>query len=148
MNDYPIWWDTKLTIYNRFEDPQTQVVSWFKTVVDDCFWKYVGDKININQVVLETNNIICRIPESDKFKEKFEWIALPNDQMSQYFTLSPGDLIFKGEISDIINEYAPGHRSTDVVKKYKGLQGCMEIQTLSINVGIGRNNPHYYVKGI
>lgn len=149
MSDYPIWWDTTITIYNRFENPQTQVVTWFRTVVENCFWKQAGNKVNINQVTIETDNTICRIPENQsKFKEKYEWVKLPNDQMSQYFTLAPGDLIFKGEITDVIDEYVAGFRSTDIVKKYKGLQGCFEVQQLSINTGIGRNNPHYYVRGI
>ena len=148
MNDYPIWWDSTLTIYNRFEDAQTNVITWYRTVVNDSFWKCVGDRVVINQTVLETNNIICRIPESDKFLEKYKWIQLPNDKMSRYFTLGPGDIIIKGEVDDIVNEYQSGHRSNDLVKKYKQLQGCMEVQEVAINTGIGRNNPHYYVKGI
>lgn len=148
MNDYPIWWDSTLTIYNRFEDAQTNIITWYRTVVNDSFWKCVGDRVVINQTVLETNNIICRIPESDKFLEKYKWIQLPNDKMSRYFTLGPGDIIIKGEVDDIVNEYQSGHRSNDLVKKYKQLQGCMEVQEVAINTGIGRNNPHYYVKGI
>ena len=148
MSNYPIWWDTTITIYNRYEDPQTQLISWFQTIVKECFWKYVGDKININQVVLETNNIICRIPKNDKFLEKYQWIQKPNDEMSNYFTIGPGDIIVKGEVQDTINEYQSGHRASDLLAKYKGLQGCMEVQEVSINTGVGRNNEHYLVKGI
>ena len=148
MSDYPIWWDTTLTVYNKFEDPQTQVISWYRTVIDNCFWKYTGDKINIGETVLETNNIICRIPENDLFVEKYKWIQLPNDEMSQYFTLGAGDIIIKGEVDDVVNEYSSGHRSSDLVAKYKNLQGCMEVQQITLNTGVGRNNPHYFVKGI
>lgn len=148
MSDYPIWWDTTLTVYNKFEDPQTQVISWYRTVIDNCFWKYTGDKINIGETVLETNNIICRIPENDLFIEKYEWVQLPNDKMSQYFTLGAGDIIIKGEVDDVVNEYSSGHRSSDLVAKYKNLQGCMEVQQITLNIGVGRNNPHYFVKGI
>ncbi|MBO6261541.1 MAG: hypothetical protein J6N95_02940 [Bacilli bacterium] len=148
MSDYPIWWDTTLTVYNKFEDPQTQVISWYRTVIDNCFWKYTGDKINIGETVLETNNIICRIPENDLFVEKYKWIQLPNDKMSQYFTLGAGDIIIKGEVNDVVNEYSSGYRSSDLVAKYKNLQGCMEVQQITLNTGIGRNNPHYFVKGI
>ena len=148
MSNYPIWWDTTITIYNKFEDPQTQVIMWFKHTVENCFLKYVGDKVKINQTVLETNNVICRIPQNEQFLEKYEWIQLPNDEMEQYFTLGTGDIIVKGDVDDIINEYQAGHRSTDLVNKYKQLQGCLEVQEVAINVGIGRNNPHYYVKGI
>lgn len=148
MNNYPSWWDTTITIYNRYEDKQTNLVTWFRHKVDGAFWKYTGDKVVINNTVLETKNIICRIRKDDAFLEKHEWIAIPNDQMSNYFTLSQGDIIVKGEVNDEINEYVSGKRSTDLKKKYKDLQGCLEIQEWSNNTGGGRGNEHYFVKGI
>lgn len=148
MNEYPVWWNTNLTIYNKYEDPQTNIVTWLRTVVTESFWKYVGEKINVGNTVIETNNTICRIRKDDRFLEKHEWIALPNDQMSKYFTLSPGDIIVKGEVNDVINEYSNGQRSSDLLKKYKALQGCIVIDEVAINVGAGRCNEHYYVRGI
>ena len=148
MNNYPSWWNTTITIYNRYEDKQTNLVTWFRHKVDGAFWKYTGDKVVINNTVLETKNIICRIRKDDAFLEKHEWIAIPNDQMSNYFTLSQGDIIVKGEVADEINEYVSGKRSTDLKKKYKDLQGCLEIQEWSNNTGGGRGNEHYFVKGI
>ena len=148
MNEYPVWWNTNLTIYNKYEDPQTNIVTWLRTVVTESFWKYVGEKINVGNTVIETNNTICRIRKDDRFLEKHEWIALPNDQMSEYFTLSPGDIIVKGEVDDVVNEYVNGQRSSDLLKKYKALQGCIVIDEVAINVGAGRCNEHYYVRGI
>jgi pentose-5-phosphate-3-epimerase len=148
MSKYPIWWDTTLTIYNKFQDTQTQLVKWYRTTVSGCFWKYVGDKISINNTTLETNNIICRIPKQDNFLEKHLWINTPNDTMSDFFTLGTGDIIVKGEVDDEIDEYTSKKRSTDLVAKYKALQGCMQIEEVAINVGAGRCNEHYYVKGI
>lgn len=148
MNNYPEWWETTLTIFNKHTDSQTQVVTWYKTVVENCFWKYTGDKVSINDVTLETNNIICRIPKDDRFLEAYQWLAEPNDVMGNYFTLQPGDIIVKGTVEDTINEYRAGQRSTDFLKKYKNLQGCMTVQEVGINVGKGRCNEHYFVKGI
>jgi hypothetical protein len=148
MSNYPIWWDTTLTIYNKFEDSQTQLVKWYKTTIDKCFWKYVGNKVTVGTTVLETNDIICRIPKQSNFLEKGDWINIPNDEMSNYFTLSGGDIIVKGNVDDEINEYKTGKRSTDLIAKYKKLQGCMEIEEVAINAGLGRCNEHYYVKGI
>ena len=68
--------------------------------------------------------------------------------MNQFFTISPDDIIVKGEVDDEIDEYVKGHRSTDLLEKYKRLQGCMEVQQIALNVNGGRNEPHYYVKGI
>lgn len=148
MNNYPVWWDTQLTIYNKFIDPQTQIVTWYRTVVDNAFWKYVGDKITINDTVIETDNTIARIRKDDRFLPRHEWINKPNDEMSNYFTLGKEDIIVKGEVDDVINEYQSGKRSSDLVGKYKELQGCMTIQEIAINVGAGRCNEHYFVKGI
>lgn len=147
MNN-PLWWNTTVTIYNKYTDAVTDLVTWHKHVIHDCFWKYVGDKVTVANTVLETNNIICRIPENDAFLENYKWEALPNDLMDDYFTLSQGDIIVKGAVDDEIDEYEKGHRSSDLLAKYKKLQGCMEVERYAINIGGGRNNPHYYVKGI
>lgn len=148
MSEFAPWWDTTITIYNKYENLQTHLVTWYRYTVNNCFWKYTGDKITINQTVLETNNIICRIPKSSSFLEKYQWVNVPNDEMGWYFTLGVGDIIVKGEVADVIDEYTSGHRSSDLIAKYKALQGCMEIQEVAINTGPGRNNEHYFVKGI
>ena len=123
MNDvYPEWWETTVTIFNKFKDPHTKVVRWYKTVVEGVFWKYVGDKVTIGKTVLETNNIICRIRKDEKFLEKYQWVQMPNDEMENYYTLARGDIIVKGEVDDNINEYEAGSRSTDLIAKYKELQ--------------------------
>lgn len=144
---YPIWWDTTVTIYNQYKDPLTSLVSWYRTVVSGCFWKYTGNKVTVNDVALETNTTICRIPKDARFKERYLWEQLPNDEMPNFFTISPGDIIIKGEVDDVIDETQKGHRSTDLIAKYKKLQGCIEIQSWADNTGIGRNDKHYYVTG-
>ncbi len=144
---YPIWWDTTITIYNQYKDPQTRVVHWYKMVVNGCFWKYTGNKVTVGQVELATNSTICRIPKDDRYLERYVWESLPNDQMENHFTLSPGDIIIKGEVDDEIDEQTSGQRSTDLIAKYKKLQGCIEIQSVADNTGVGRNDKHYYVVG-
>ena len=148
MSNYPVWWETTLTIYNKYENPLTHVISWFKHTVTGCFWKDTGNKITIGDTVLETNDIICRIPQNTAFLEAYQWINIPNNQKSDYFTLKQEDIIVKGEISDEIDEYTSGHRASDIIAKYKALQGCMEVEKIAVNVGAGRCNPHYYVRGL
>lgn len=148
MSKYPIWWDTTITLYNKYENKQTNLVTWYRTVIHNCFYKNVGNKITIGDTVLETNDTIIRIPKDINFLERYEWVAIPNDEMGNYFTLGNGDIIVKGEVDDIINEYLSGHRSNDLINKYKEMQGCVEIQEVGINVGRGRCNEHYLVKGV
>ena len=148
MSRYPVWWDSTITIYNRYEDPLTHVISWHKHVLTDCFWKNVSEKLTVGTTVLETNSIICRIPESELYLEKYVWDMLDDSRKDDYFTLGYKDIIIKGSVDDVINEYASGHRSTDVLAKYKKLGGCLEIDTFSNNTGAGRGLPHYHVRGI
>ena len=144
---YPIWWDTTITVYNQYKDKQTRLVTWRKTVINNCFWKYTGNKVTIGDVELQTNTTICRIPKDDRFLERYLWEALPNDQKDNFFTLSPGDIIVKGEVDEDIDETVSGQRSSDFIAKYKRLQGCIEIQSWANNTGKGRNDKHYYVVG-
>lgn len=144
---YPVWWDTTVTIYNKYLDSQTSVVRWFKQVVTDCFWQLSGAEVKIGNTVLDSKSIICRIPKDDRFLEKLEWIHKPNDEMENYFTLAQGDIIVKGECDFEIDEYTKGHRSTDLLGQYRQYQACMEINEWSNNTGVGRNNEHYFARG-
>ena len=144
---YPIWWETTITVYNRYEDPQSDVVTWFRTVITDCFWKASGDKVSIGQVELDSKSVLCRIPKDSKYMDRYDWVQLPNDQMSNYFTLGIGDIILKGNVNEEINEYVSGKRSSDILDKYRSFQKCMEVQNFAINTGTGRNDEHYYVRG-
>lgn len=146
MSNYPEWWNTTITVYNKHEDPDTRLITWHRTVLHDCFWKYTGNKIVVGETALETNTTLCRIPVDPAFLETYQW----NDEedKSAYFTLSPGDILIKGEVEDIIDEYASGNRASDILAKYKRLQGCMVIEQCAVNTGLGRGLEHYYVRGV
>lgn len=148
MSNYPVWWDTTVTVYNKYTDPQTQLVIWYKHTVDDCFWQRTRDKAKLGDTVLESDRMVCRIPENPAFMEKYLWVDVAADVKEGYFTLGPGDILVKGKVDDIIDEYTAGHRSSDLISKYKDLQGCMEIDMAAVNVGPGRGLPHYRAQGV
>lgn len=145
---YPLWWNTTVTVYNKYLDPITQVVTWYKTKVTDAFWKDVSDKLTLGDTALESNKLICRIREDARYKDKYLWNALTAKKKAEYFTLGQGDIIIKGDVADVVDEYADGQRSTDLIEKYKELQGCLEIQRSSDNTGPGRGLPHYLAQGV
>jgi hypothetical protein len=146
VNNYPEWWDSSVTVYNKYEDPATRQITWYKTVLHNCFWKYTGNKIVVGETTLETNTTLCRVPVNTAFLEKYKWEAEPNKQ--KYFTFGTGDIIVKGEVEDTVDEYLAGHRSSDLLTKYKKLQGCMVIEQCATNTGTGRGSEHYYVRGV
>ena len=146
------WWDKTLTIYNKYVDPSTQRVTWYRTVVNNCFWKYynttyyVGKySVKVSGIALETKHVTCRIPKSDNFRYQREWRNLSDK--SNYFTLATGDIIVLGEVDDVIDDYTEGQRSTDLVSKYKDQLECVEIDSFVINVGTGMGFEHYRVIG-
>lgn len=148
MNRYPEWWNHTLTIFNRCEDDQTRVITWYKTVLHNCFWQESEDKLSVGETIIKTNSTKCRVPVNKNFKEKFEWEQLSPIDRAKYFTFGTDDIIVRGEVTDTIDEYSSGQRSSDLLNKYKKLQGCMKINKCSINTGAGRGCEHYYVKGV
>ena len=148
MNHYPSWWNETITVYNRYSDPVSRLVTWHRHVVNGAFWKNIGNKILIDNVSINTDTIICRIRKDEKFLPKYEWIELPNDEMDNYFTLGRGDIIIRAEVDDEVDEYTNGYKATDLVKKYKDLQGCVTIDKVTINTEGGRGDEHYLVEGV
>ena len=148
MNNYPSWWNTTVTLFNKYEDPTSQLITWYKTVIDGCFWSNIQDRVKIGKTVLETDSIICRIRKDERYKDIEEWLVLPSDLKANYFTLRNQDILIKGDVDETINEYQSGSRSTDVLAKYKRLQKCLEVAQFADNTGGGRGNEHYYVKGV
>ena len=152
-NSFPFpWWDKTLTIYNKYIDPTTQRVTWYRSVLKNCFWKYdnqtyyVGKySVKISGIALETKRVMCRIPKSNKFLYQQDWRA--SDNRSEYFTLATGDIIILGEVDDEIDDYIPGKRSTDLTSKYKELRECVEVDSFVINTGTGMGMEHYRVIG-
>ena len=144
---FPVWWEYTVTVYNKYVDPQTNVIRWYSTIINDCFWHLTGTQMRLGDVVLDSKAIICRIPKDPRFLEKQQWLELPNDEKENHFTLAVEDIIVKGECDFEINEYVKGHRSTDLLDKYKNYQAIMQITEYGNNVGAGRNNEHYLARG-
>lgn len=144
MNDaYPEWWNTTVTLYNKYESSSGEV-TWYRTVLKGCFWKYVTDYQRINDATQVTKVLLCRVRKNRDFLEDYEWQEISDK--SSYFTFTDGDILIKGEVEDTIDEYTKGQRSSDILIKYKSR--CAEITECAINVGAGRVCEHYLVRGI
>ena len=175
MNNYPKWWNTTITLYNKYVD-STKRVKWFPHIIEGCFYDHVKDQITVNNTVITSDSTICRIRASEAFINPKDWDALPDeaeaiigtsiigttigttigtsiigtsviDTKENRFTIRPGDIIIAGEVDFEIDEYTKGKRSSDLIAEYQPWPGCFVIETVSINVGGGRGNEHYSVKG-
>lgn len=146
MNNYPKWWDATITLYNKYINPDTKEISWYRHILENCFWKDTNNREIIQDMVLETNYIICRIPKNDLYLPRYEWVNL--EDKSQNFTFGVGDILVDGSIEEDIDEYSKDMRSSDFLKRHKDIYGCMTIQRFQDDTGSIRNNPHYYIRGI
>jgi hypothetical protein len=145
---YPVWWDTDLTIYNRYEDPETNVVKWYRYSVSGAFYKHVKQKVVIGSETLEIDRVMCRMREHPAYLDKHIWVQLDDKDKASHFTVGRGDIIVKGIVEDEIDEYTKGKRSSDINAKYKELQGCFVVDLTANNTGPGRCEPHYRAEGI
>ena len=153
MSNFPFpWWDKTITIYNKYVDPTNQRISWYRTVVENCFWKAQNLMFSMGRygvstigVLTENKTIICRIPKQDNYISKRVWDETADK--TGYFTLANEDIIVLGEVNDVIDEYSPGQRSNDLITKYKKYDECLTIDIYVDNVQTGVNLEHYRVTG-
>lgn len=148
MNEYGPWWDSTITIYNKFKDKDTDKVTWYRTVLDNCFYQHTQNEVTVGQAKIASDVSICRIPVNTAFKDKRAWNELPGESKSQFFTLAPNDIIVAGNVDFEINEYEKGKRSSDLFAEYKEWPGCFTVKSANINVGKGRGNEHYHARGV
>lgn len=139
-----MYWDKDITLYNRHEDEQTGLITWFRHKLTHCFCKATNNKVNVGGVQLQTNDNIIRIPAQPNYLQPDEWLELPKDQKEKYMTLQSGDLIFLGDVDAEIDEYIPGKRANDVIVKYQAL-GSVFVK--SVNINDFMPGAHYYVRG-
>lgn len=147
MNHYASWWDDTVTLYNKFIDPTTKKTLWFRHVIPGCFYNHKIEKITVGNTTIDSNVSICRIRVSDDFVDRKAWLDLTSDEKKTHFTLGAGDIVVADEVTFEIDEYTSGQRSSDLIKENHEWPGCFTIESVNINVGGGRGNEHYHVRG-
>lgn len=148
MNNYPAWWNTTITLYNKFVDPKSKKSIWYEHIIPDCFYSKTQEEIIINNTKIVSDVSTCRLRVNDKFIPKDEWNELSPEDKYDFFTLCSGDIIVTKAIDFKIDEYVSGKRSSDLKNLYSDWPGSFVINSVRINVGGGRGNEHYHVKGL
>lgn len=137
-------WDKTITLYNRYEDEQTGVIKWYRHKLSNCFYKRTNNNVSVGGVRLLTDTTTVRIPAQAGYLPPYLWNNQPNDRKRNNMTLQSGDLIFLGEVSEEIDEYTSGKRSSDLITKYKALGSVF---VTSVNINDFMYGQHYLVKG-
>ncbi len=137
-------WDKTITLYNHYEDEQTGVIKWYRHKLSGCFYKRTNNNVSVGGVRLLTDTTTVRIPAQAGYLPPYLWNNQPNDRKRNNMTLQSGDLIFLGDVSDEIDEYTSGKRSSDLIAKYKALGSVF---VTSVNINDFMHGRHYLVKG-
>ena len=58
MNHYPSWWNETITVYNRYTDPVSKLITWYRHIVHGAFWKDIGNNITIDKTVIATGGSV------------------------------------------------------------------------------------------
>lgn len=147
MNSYGDWWDSTITLYNRVKDSNGKI-KWYRHVIDDCFYRHTLDKITMKNTTITSDVSVCRIRVSEDFIPKRQYDELDEISKATMFTVSVGDIVVPEETDFEIDDYKQGSRSSDLKEKFKAYPGCFTAETVSINVGGGRGNEHYLIRGV
>ncbi len=139
-----MFWNKTITLYNKSEDAETGIIKWYRQKLENCFYKVTQNKVNNGDTQVKTDDNIVRIPTQHNYCPPHKWILLTDEEKSRYMTLRGGDLIILGDITDEIDEYTEGIRSSDLIAKYSVL-GCVFINSVNINDFI--LGAHYFVRG-
>lgn len=104
--------NTAITVYNSYIDPTTKYKTYLPTVITGVSW--FGDvQVNVSSDGLSSADMYTiRIPIDADFNNKQylspkDFLAIPNDEMSKYWTISIGDTIVKGSVNDIGDDAKP-----------------------------------------
>ena len=137
-------WNKTITLYNKLEDNTTGHISWYRHVLKNCFFKATKRSANVGNTQKNSGDYIIRIPQLNNFLSAAKWLEITDNSYDKFITLQGGDLIVLGDVSDEIDEYTPGQRSSDLVNRYAAL-GSLFISSVNINTDLP--GAHYLVRG-
>lgn len=110
-----------ITVYNCFraeDNPDGAKDIWKRTVLRDCFYKNMMGRVDSDKGSQMSSTYTARIPESENYRPYYEWVALPEKERENCFTLSLGDIVLKGECSEEITGKSP-FTATELLQRHK-----------------------------
>lgn len=137
---YPPTWTDSVTILNKLDgkDSVTKLDTWKKTVVHGCFFKTQAMRTINGMSAAVAQSSVCRIPKSTDYHPYSVW----KNDISEGWTLSPGDYIILGEIAEDVT----ADNVTAVYSKYK--PDAMLVRAVSVNMKLMGMAEHYRADGV
>lgn len=123
MSTYPKWWTDTVTIYHRTMDSGRVV--WTRSTATGAYVTGKrGGVTNLTDMHRKGDRMICRLRYPAPY-------------------IGVGDIVVRGLITDTIDEYTAGARSTDLMRNYAGM--CGQVTEYHDNTHDGVGLKHVYV---
>lgn len=137
---YPLTWVDTVTILNKLDgkDSMTRLDTWKKTVVHGCFFKAQNMRTINGTSASVAQSTICRIPKSENYHPYSVW----KNDISDGWTLSPGDYIILGEVAEDVT----ADNVAAIVSSHK--PDAMLVRAVSVNTKLHGMAEHYRAEGV
>jgi len=99
-----------ITLWNclkAVDNPVANVDVWYKTVLNDCFYKVVTQQVNSGINSQMAGAYTVRIPKSAAYLPYAEWVAKDASLRAGFFTMHNDDIVILGISSDTIASTSP-----------------------------------------
>ena len=107
-----------ITIYNHYYDKLTRLDKWNRKTLTGCMWRQTTTKTVSNGKLEVDDSISITIPYQNGYLPPKQYAKLPNDQMSQYWTLDSNDNLDVVVLGDIKVDLTDDYTLTDLRKDY------------------------------
>lgn len=114
---YPAWWKTTVTLYNKVTD--NGKILYYRHLLEGCHYAKKrltnSDGGNLSAV----SETVVRIRQSNAYLPPKAYADSGAAVQKAYFTITPGDVVICGAVSDDIADET-GKRPSDLLKNHDG----------------------------
>ena len=110
-----------ITLWNclkAVDNPAANVDVWYKTVLNDCFYKVVTQQVNSGLNSQMAGAYTVRIPKSTTYLPYAAWVATAANLRAGFFTMHNDDIVILGTTTDTITSASP-NTATQILAKNK-----------------------------
>ena len=122
--------NSDITIYNNFYDFISESDKYQRTVIKDVNWTGKRNATVTNSGLLLADSVRIILDKLENYISPKQFRKLSDDERVNYFTLSVGDKIVKGEIDFEIEGIKP-YAITDLENNFDDVVNIMSSQELS-----------------
>lgn len=124
-----------ITIYNKFYDSANDMDKYQSTVVKGVNWQGKRNGTVSDKGLLLADSTLIFIDKLDNYISPKRFLKLSDQERPNYFTLTPGDKIVKGEVNFEITEIKP-FRISDLDGEFDDVINIKSVNILTDHIEV------------